>query len=169
VFRRIAEGESRRAMAVEYGISEASIRGREEKTGKTADVQKVARMMVETESAYKSLPISAQISARNLADKLKSISHSLASAADLGAKTAHRLHALANSEVEKVDDAEPMSSLESLKGVSALTKLANDSASIALNLLSANKETVRELNAPTLEGGVSRIERTIVDPANSNA
>lgn len=82
----------------------------------------------------------------DLAEKLRSISGSLASAAELGAKTAHRLQALANSEVAKVDDAQPLESVDALKGVSALTKLANDSASIALNLLNANKETVQRLN-----------------------
>jgi hypothetical protein len=40
--------------------------------------------------------------------------------------------------------------VENLKGVSALTMLANDSASIALNLLAANKETVKRIND---EGG----------------
>jgi hypothetical protein len=153
VFRRRIEGESRRALAREFQISEASIREREEKNGKTAEVQQVARMIVATEAAYKSLPVTAQLSAQNLAGKLRSISESLASAADLGAKTSHRLQALANSEVGKVDDADPLSedSMTALKGVSALTKLANDSASIALNLLAANKETVKELNLPKPE------------------
>jgi hypothetical protein len=122
LFRRVMNGESRRALGDEYGLSEASIRQREAKSGKTQEVQKVARMIVETDAALKSLPIDAQINAQNLAAKLRSISASLASAADLGAKTAHRLQALANSEVAKVDDANPMSSLESLKGVSALTR-----------------------------------------------
>jgi len=92
------------------------------------------------------LPVSEQLIAVNLASKLRAISDNLASAAQYGAQTAHRLSALANSEVSKVDDAEPLKSIESLKGVAALTKLANDSASIALNLLAANKETVKELN-----------------------
>lgn len=153
LFRRIMDGESRRALGDEYGISEASIRQREAKTGKTKEVQKVARMIVETDAALKSLPIDAQINAQNLASKLRSISESLASAADLGAKTSHRLQALANSEVEKVDDADPLAeeSIAALKGVGVLTKLANDSASIALNLLAANKETVREINLPKPE------------------
>lgn len=146
VFRRLLEGESRRKLAEEFGLSEASIRQREAKSAKTPQVQQVARMIVETEVALKSLPIPAQINARNLAAKLRSISDSLASAAELGSRTAHRLQALANSEVGKVDDANPLESVEALKGVSALTRLANDSASIALNLLAANKETVKRLN-----------------------
>lgn len=148
LFARKSEGESNRALAKEYGVSEAAIREREGKIGKTVEVQRVARMIVETEGALKSLPIAQQITAQNLADKLKAISGSLASAAELGAKTAHRLHHLANSEVAKIDDADPLDNVEALRGVAALTKLANDSASIALNLLSANKDAVKEANAP---------------------
>lgn len=150
LFARKSEGASNRKLAEQFGISEASIREREAKVGRTAEVQKVARMIYETDAALKSLPRTQQITAQNLAEKLKAISNSLASAAELGAKTAHRLHALANSEVEKVDDADPLrpESMEALKGVSVLTKLANDSSQIAVNLLSANKETVKAANQP---------------------
>ena len=148
LFARKAEGESNRSLAEQYGISETSIREREAKIGKTVEVQKVARMIYETDAALKSLPRTQQITAQNLAEKLKAISNSLASAAELGAKTAHRLHALANGEVAKVDDADPLKSMEALKGVSVLTKLANDSSQIAVNLLSANRDTVKQVNAP---------------------
>ncbi|WP_291928608.1 hypothetical protein [Limnohabitans sp.] len=87
----------------------------------------------------------------SLAEKLRAISVSLANAAELGAKTAHRLHALANAEVVKVDDADPLKSMDALKGVSVLTKLANDSSQIAVNLLNANRETVKEANKPQVD------------------
>jgi hypothetical protein len=92
------------------------------------------------------LPPAQREVAVTLADKLRSISESLASAADLGAKTAHRLQALSNAEVAKVDDAEPLGSIESLKNVGILTKLANDSAAIALNLLAANRDAVQKFS-----------------------
>lgn len=144
LFARKAEGESNRSLAKEYGVSEAAIRERESKIGKAVEVQQVARMIVETEGALKSLPIAQQITAQNLAEKLKAISGSIASAAELGAKTAHRLHALANAEVDRVDDTDPLGSIDALRGVGVLTKLANDSASIALNLLNANKGMVQD-------------------------
>lgn len=52
-----------------------------------------------------------------------------------------------------MDDADVLSdeSMEAMKGVSALTKLANDSSSIALNLLAANKDTVKQLQSPAQE------------------
>ncbi len=153
VDRRLLEGDSIRAVARDYPISEASIRERLQKIGKTETVQQVAAKIIDAERSLAALPISAQVTAQNLAAKLRSISDNLASAAMHGAATAHRLSALANAEVAKVDDAQPLNatSLEAMKGVAALTKLANDSSSIALNLLAANKDTVTKINAPANE------------------
>jgi hypothetical protein len=142
--RRLLEGESRRALGREFGISEASIR--ERMATPVEEVRDVAEKIIAAEVALAALPPISRVSAQNLASKLRSISDSLASAAEYGAKTAHRLNALANSEVGKVDDANPLGSMEALRGVSALTKLANDSASIAVSLLQANKETVKQIN-----------------------
>ncbi|MGJ7484329.1 helix-turn-helix domain-containing protein [Variovorax sp. LT2P21] len=148
VGRRLIDGEAQRALAREYGISEATLRQYFAKLEKLPTVQKVAGMIVETEAALKSLPISAQINAQRLADRLMAISQDLASAAFYGAKTAHRLNALANSEVAKVDDADPLGvkSVEAMKGVALMTRLANDSSSIAVNLLAANKEKIAKIN-----------------------
>lgn len=145
---RLMEGESRRALAREFKISEASIRARFP-NAQQDQVKIVANQIVATERALQALPIPAQISAHNLAAKLRAISDNIASAAHYGAATAHRLTALANSEVAKVDDADPLGgdSMEAMRGVSALTKLANDSAAIALNLLAANKDTLKEAEA----------------------
>ena len=145
--RRLLENESARALGREFGISEASIR---ERTSKVSQIRAVAEKIVETERALSELPVSAQLTAHNLAAKLRAISDNLASAAHYGAATAHRLTALANTEVAKIDDAKPLESAESLKGVAVLTKLANDSAHIALNLLAANKEAVQKINEPKL-------------------
>lgn len=142
--RRLAAGEGASALAREFGVSPASVSVRVSKVSKK--VSETAVKLAEAQTALAELPIRQQYVAMSLADKLRNISSSLAAAAELGAATAHRLSALANSEVAKVDDAEPLESVESLKGVAALTKLANDSASIALNLLSANKEQIQKLN-----------------------
>lgn len=144
--RRLAAGEGPSALAREFGVGKSTISGRV--SAHSERVREVAIKVAEAQTALSTLPVAQQHNALNLADKLRSISTSLASAAELGAKTAHRLSALANSEVAKVDDAKPLESVESLRGVSALTKLANDSASIALNLLAANKEAVQRMGAP---------------------
>lgn len=161
VDKRILEGESIRALAREFGISDSAIRERIAKHGKVKTVQEVARKIVDAENSLAALPITAQITAQNLAAKLRAISDNIASAAHYGAATSHRLSALANSEVSKIDDADPLGadSMEAMKGVAVLTKLANDSGAIALNLLSANKDRIHEqqgAQAPTLQVVLSK-------------
>lgn len=143
VQRRLAAGEGVRALSREYRCGTATIR---RLSAHTAQVRNVAEKVAAAQTALAELPLPQQHAALSLAEKLRSISFSLASAAELGAKTSHRLQSLANSQVAKVDDADPMKSIGALRDVGVLTKLANDSASIALNLLAANKETVVRLN-----------------------
>lgn len=143
--RRLHEGEMAAALAREFCISQSQITRRFSQV--TQIVAEVAGKVAEARSALAELPPAQQYRALNLADKLRNISVSLASAAELGAATAHRLQSLANSEVQKIDDADPLSSMENLKGVRALTDLANGASSIALNLLAANKETVQKIAA----------------------
>lgn len=144
VERRAAAGEGIRALAREFKVDPAIISRRVSQQSQR--VRNVAHQVAAAHAALAELPLPQQYNAMSLAEKLRSISTSLASAADLGAKTAHRLHALANSEVAKIDDAKPMASIENLRNVGVLTKLANESAHVALNLLSANKEAVQKLN-----------------------
>lgn len=139
--RRLIEGEPRRALAREFGVSETAIRLK--LSSRVEKVKDVANQIVETQSALQSLPITSQITAQTLATRLMSVTNHLLSAADYGAATAHRLSALAHSEVAKIDDANPLASGDNLRGVAALTSLANESSKIALNLLAANKETMR--------------------------
>ena len=134
---RFLSGEGASALAREFGIDEAAIRRRFRR--ETPKVREAAELLAEGQRAVAALPVALRPVAIDLAEKLRNISSSLASAAELGAATAHRLHALANSEVAKVDDAAPMESIESLRNVGVLTKLANDSAVISRDLLVANK------------------------------
>jgi transposase-like protein len=155
VRRRLAEGEGVRALAREFGVGDATIR---RLSAHSAQVRNVAETLAAAHVALAALPVAQQHDAITLAEKLRSISDNLAAAAMHGAATAHRLNALANAEVAKIDDAEPLQSMEALRGVGVLSKLANESASVALNLLAANKPTVERLNAPqppapTLDAG----------------
>lgn len=149
VERRSAAGEGSRALAKAFGIDEAAIRRRV--NPQTPQVRKVAEQLAVAHTALAELPVPQQYTALSLSEKLRNISASLAGAAEHGAATAYRLNALANSEVAKVDDAAPMESLENLRNVGVLTKLANESAHVALNLLSANKERMQKLDEPPKE------------------
>lgn len=141
---RFLAGESARSLGPEYGVSEAAIRQRFSSQHKK--IKSVANQIIEAENAFKELPIASQIATQNLTAQLRSISDHLASAAQFGAMTAHRLSGIANAQVELVDDAEPEKSTEALQRIAVLTKIANGSSEIAVNLLRANKETVDDLN-----------------------
>jgi hypothetical protein len=156
--RRMLAGESASALAREFQINPSQITRKVSRV--TQKVQFVAQSLAKAQTALAELPVAQQYTAVSLAEKMRSISSSLASAAELGAKTAHRLHALANAEVNKVDDAAPLDNVEALKGVSALTKLANDSSALALGLMSGNKGVAPAMDdvqdAPTLIEIVAR-------------
>jgi hypothetical protein len=135
-------------LAREFGVDEAAIRRRV--SPQTPQVRSVAVQLAEAQTALAALPLPQQHLAMSLADKLRNISVSYASAAELGAKTAHRFHALANSEAQKVDDANPLSpdSLEAMRGIALLTKIGNDALLPASTLLAANKPTMERIAAP---------------------
>ncbi|MES2973377.1 MAG: helix-turn-helix domain-containing protein [Pseudomonadota bacterium] len=145
--RRLLAGEKGRALAKEYGVSEAAIRARF--SAQNAEIKSVANQIVATESALKSLPISAQIAAQDLAAQLRSISGHLAGAANFSAATAHRLAGIAHAKVQEIDDAAPFGekSMEALKVVAVLTKTANEAGVLPTNLVAANKDMVRAANA----------------------
>lgn len=148
---RLLKGEPGRSLAREYDVSEAAIRKR---FGAHKQIKAVANQLVAAEMALEALPLGAQVSARTLADDLKEISSHLAGAARYGAATAHRLSGIAHAQVALIDDADPLgeASIETLKGISALTKLANDSSVIPINLLNANKDSVKIINNVTEQG-----------------
>lgn len=141
VGKRFLSGESASALGREYGVSEAAIRKRF--SAKHAQIKTVANQLATAEKALESLPISARLEARTLADRLKGISEHLAGAAELGAMTAHRLSVIANTEAQKVDETNPMDSISQLKSVAALTDMANKASTIGLNLLAASKGQVQ--------------------------
>ena len=133
VGKRLCAGESAASLSREYGVSQATISQRFSELPKAA-IRKLGQELA-------AMPVRAQQAVISLADELRSISSHLAAAGRYGAATAHRLQALAHGEVQKIDDAAPLESIEALRGVQALTRLANDAASTGLNLLAANKIT----------------------------
>jgi hypothetical protein len=144
--RRLLAGEKAADLSREFGVSKTAISTRFSKRIET--VKTIANQLVSADQALRSLPVSEQLSALTLADELRAISTHLAGAAKYGAATAHRLSGIAHAKVQEIDDAKPLDeqSIDALKGVAVLTKIANDSSVIGLNLLNANKEAVKELN-----------------------
>jgi transposase-like protein len=166
----MAAGETPSDLAKEYGVHPSQVTRRVSQVSQS--VRNAAQKMAEAQAAVAELPTAQQYHAMSLAEKIRNTMTSLASSAELGAKNSHRLSALANSELMKVDDADPMKSVETLKGVSALTKLANESASIAVSVLGAQRDTVKrvteeappeeeELTPERIAEGVRRIAFTL--------
>jgi hypothetical protein len=137
---RLLEGESGRALAEEFGVSETAIR--KKVSSQVSEIKSVANQIATAQTALSKLPISSQISAQTLAQRLMSISNHLASAADYGAATAHRLAGIAHMKASEIDDGAPLTeeSMQTLKGVAVLSRMANEASEIGVNLLKANKE-----------------------------
>lgn len=152
VHRRLLAGETARKLGAEYGISEAGIRKKfganQTVSAQSAKVRIAAEKLADANNALDLLAPAQRSVAISLADELRQISAHLAGAAKFGSATAHRLAGVAHAKVQEMDDADPLSpeSMEALKGVAALTKLANEAAATGLGLLAANKETVKALN-----------------------
>lgn len=145
--KRLLAGEKAADLAREYKVSKAAISNRVSKRIET--VKAIANQLLTAEKALRSLPVSEQLLTLSLADELRAISTHLAGAGKYGAATAHRLSGIANAKVQEIDDGAPLNaeSLEVLKGVAVLTKVANDSSQIGINLLNANKDFIKELNS----------------------
>lgn len=143
--RRLAAGEGASDLAREYGVHPSQVSRRVSQVSQR--VRTVAQNLAKAQAELAALPVPQQYAAVSLAEKLRAISTSLASAAELGAKTAHRLHELAHREVQKVD--EPLLAEAELKGVAVLTKLANESSQIAVALLNANKDAAKDRSQET--------------------
>ena len=158
----VVDGKSINFLAKKYGVNESSIRrkikpNKAESANLRNPLQELAYKKVEVDNAQKAiaeqiaeLPYAKQQIVSDLARKLTNISYHLGSAAEYGSMTAHRLSGIAHGQVERIDDASPLTeeSLESLKGIAVLTKMANASSEIGLNLLRANKENIDALNSP---------------------
>jgi hypothetical protein len=143
--RRLLAGEKPADLAREFGVNRAAITRRFSQQHKT--IKHVANQLVTAEDALRALPVAQQITALNIAEQLRSISQHLCSAANYGAMTAHRLSGLANQKAAEIDpDIMEGDGLDDLKMIAGLTRIANDSAEIGLNLLKANKEAVDGLS-----------------------
>lgn len=156
--RHLVDNVSINALAAEFGVNESSIR-RKLKAGKAETpsgknrLQALAEEKIRTEAEAKrvsaqiaSLPVAQQVIVSDLARKLSNISEHIGSAAEISAASAHRLSMLANQQLDKVDDVNPLSSAAELKTFEALQAMANGASQIPMNLLKANKDTIEDLN-----------------------
>lgn len=144
VDRRLAAGEGPSALAREFGVNPSAMT-RRRIAQKPQIVQEVAEQLAEAQEALAALPLSQQYTAMSLAEKLRGISRDLAGAAAYGADTARRLKERANAEATKILAKEQID-VAGMQMVSGLTKLANESASIAQGLLAGgDRGTLKQI------------------------
>jgi transposase-like protein len=174
--KHLVDGVSINALAIEYGVNESSIRrrikpGKAETSSRRSPLHTLAEEKVRADAESKR--ISAQIAnlapakqmiVCDLAQRLSNISNHMGSAAEISAASASRLSMLANQQLEKVDDVDPMASAPHLQAHAVLQKMANSAMEGPMNLLRANKDMIEDLNKSTAgPSPLRRIERVVVD------
>jgi hypothetical protein len=164
VERRLLAGETARSLAPKYGLSEAALRKKfganQSVSSRSARVQSAARLVADANDAIEALPPMQRQVALTLADELRAISRSLATAARLGSETAEALARKANEQAATVEDE------NGLRAVAMLTRTANEAAATGLALLRANEDTLLKEEAERQRQAekVTRIEIVAMAP-----
>lgn len=140
--RRLALGESGRALAREFGIGEATLR--RNFSTQTAKIKNVATRLVSVEGELLEMPVSAQMAVRSLADNMKAAAGNLAKLALIGSDTAVRLATRANLKAAKADEAGGEMDLATQATIAGLTLSANRAAAPAVSLLAADQRRPQE-------------------------
>ena len=150
--KRVLEGESMRAVARSIGMGESSFRARI--SAQVNGIKDAANQIVSAEQKLAALPIPAQITAHNLAAKLRAISENLGQAAYYNSLSAHRMAQMAHSETAKIDETAPLADVDVLKGISALTRMSNESAELGIRLIATqakNQDIVEDKNSSSVK------------------
>jgi transposase-like protein len=170
----LIEGKSINSLSKKFNINETNIRRKIKLNAKSGEkpqsnlkilaLRKIASDKEQQNIAEELtlLPYAKQDIVLNLVKKLNNVAHHLASAAEYGAMTSHRLAQMANTQAEKIDTENPIESAEVLLSVKALTELSNAAAKTGVDLLRANGQGAMEESkeAEVIDGTV--IEK--VDP-----
>lgn len=138
IWERHLAGETLSALAKEYGMSKSSLSARLE--GKKEGLKGLAQELVDVETKISALPVPQQKAVRNFADDLKDISYHLAGSAKYGAMNSHRLNQIANLQLDKIDETDPMKTPQHVQAVAALTDVANEASKTPINLIKAVKD-----------------------------
>jgi len=144
--QRLLDGENSRTLGKEFGVAESAIR--QKVSAQVKQIKAVANQMLATEAAFKALPIPAQITAQTLANKLRSISENLATAAEYSAINSSKLSALAHSKIDQVTPENLDDHLAELQTANVLMGMATEASKIPMGLLNANKDQLQVINAP---------------------
>jgi hypothetical protein len=151
--RRHVGGETTRVLAKAFKVSQATVSNLV--SGRTKTIKTLAASIVRDEQVLESLPVSDQLTVRNLTDQLRGISDGLAAAANYNAQTSAHLAGIANRKATLLGDA---SHDADLKAVAMYLETSNRASTIGLNLINANKDkaTAGDLTLEQLVTGEAR-------------
>lgn len=153
LIRRHAGGEKACDLAREFKVSPTQISRRVSQVAQ--HVKTVAAQLADAETAFESLPITQQHSARTIADQLKTTTANLARAAATASGTTARLHDLAGKALDQFETAtDPGEKGKAIGNANGFLEMANTAASVPLRLLAANKESAQ---------GVKTLEDLVVE------
>lgn len=138
IWERHLGGETLSALAKEYGVNKATLSLRF--NGKKDGLKELAHELAAVEQKIEALPVVHQKAVRNFADDLMDISHHMAGSAKYGAMNSHRLNQIANLQVQKIDEVDPMSTANHIQAVAILTDGANEAGKTPINLIKAVKD-----------------------------
>jgi hypothetical protein len=140
---RLLNGEAGNALAKEFGIAPSTLR---EKTAHLKIIKESVNQIVTAESKIQALPISAQITAHSYAARLRQISSGILETAANGVRTSTKLSRLAADAAEEMESFNPdiEADVTRVKTISALTRLSNEAASVGMDLMKANKESMSD-------------------------
>lgn len=135
--KRSLAGEQAADLAREFKVSPATICRRVTKPAQ--NVKAVANQLVSADAALRSLPVTQQLMALDLAENLRQMAGHIGSAAVYSAASAHRVAAALQGVVQRIDDTNPAASMDEMKLAAGMSKLVNDLAVIPTAILNANK------------------------------
>lgn len=139
ISRRLALGEGMSALAREFKVGLTTMK--RNFSDQVTEIRSIANSLARTELAMESMPFSAQVSIRSLADHLKGITENAAKAADTGMKTANILQSKALKAVQALDE---HATAEDLRFSDALLTVAGKASLLGTQLMNANKNNVAD-------------------------
>ena len=137
--RRLAAGERMADLSKEFKISMTTLKERFSK--RVSVIREAAVALAEAEVTIERLPISDQISARTLADRLKGMQSDYLDAASMGLQASRNLQRLA---LQKSQDLGSAPQPDDIRMLNAIGDTTNKLAQMGTNLLQAHKESTKE-------------------------
>ena len=160
IIRRLIAKESAAKLIKEFKISKSLFYSLF--SGQISGIQEDAKVLADAELRVASYPISGQVAIRTLADQLKDIENSYANGAAAGARSADRLHNLADRAsarlVQRADEEDGLDPKD-VALVSALHQTANQGATMASNMIAANRAAVPTTPSERPRSDLSRLTK----------